>query len=90
MASPFIEKAHDGAQHQRDKDYLFYYGVKPHEVHLLRVGTEFSVVYTDRWKAVLFRVKQGDPGKPNVYEVVRERPLEPDEIEHFAALVAGL
>jgi hypothetical protein len=69
---------------------VFYYGVKPHEAHLLGVGTEFSVVYTDRWKAVLFRVSPGDEGKRNVYEVMKERPLEPDEIAHFEALVTRL
>ena len=90
MTSAFIETAHDGVQHLRGNDYLFYYGVKPAEVHLLRIGAEFSVVYTWRWKVVQYQVLANGPGLPNAFVVVKERPLQPDEIEYFKALVAEL
>jgi hypothetical protein len=87
MASAYINQPYDGVQRMNGDSWLFYYGAKPGYIDSLSIGAAFSIVYTFRWRVVQFRVAEGYPGRPNIY-VESTRPLEPDEIAYFEALVA--
>ncbi len=90
MVPVYIGTAPDGVQHRGSGSRMFYFGVKPYEVHLLPVGAEFSIVYTFRWKVVVYRILTNESGQRNMFAVVRQRPLKPDEIAYFEGIMAGV
>lgn len=64
---------------------VFYFGVKAADLNKLDIGAEFTCVYGPSgqkgWKSVRFM--STDKG----YTVKAERPLEPNEVEHFEGLL---
>lgn len=76
---------------------MYYYGANPATLHTLPIGAWFSVVYSNPWRVIRYRVVAGKwPQKerahepcPNAYAVEMQELLSDDEAARYEAYREG-